>query len=702
MEPVVLIHSCSFSNIDSLYLSGEFQSVSDSLLSLLVSDSLLQDEILFRILGLYHGRAMEEQYVSLLDSLEMAGFGPLTGWKVSALDLGGTPENALIYVSPEHSVLYSWLSWQIDSLECLIDIPEDPAPWEVYAIVKSAPAGSLSTRMLGYMLDNVSLFPSFGGVICEELRISADSTGSQMPEILSEARSIPGGELLYIEMLALADSGSFEFWESIVNNCSPASGAAVEEILQRYPDNCIPHWDVVDHLVETGDIDLAREYAAAGDSRHRTGSDMAFLLKQARYTELLQLIGGIGAETPDSLRARAALFRAHALRGSQNHGSVHYPAYIEFAAGFPQHMQAREAAYNAGKYYDCEQEWSSAADAYLVSLNSSGSWEGDERAHWRGGFSLYMSGRFIDADSLWRIACDKWPSGYWRDEMLFWRGRLAGELGREYLRDSLLTAVATEHPWEFYGMLAARRQGISDSIRFPAPAINLMKDEACSLAVEMTARGFGAAAVEMLSAGTIGSPSAKAAALSLMGRHGDVLRLLRTADSDLREFSDTMLPDSLLCFYFPAPYRTVSLEATDTLDLEADILQGIMREESYFDRLVVSRAGAMGVIQLMPGTAHDVARWYELPYLEVEEFFDPSISIPYGALYIDRQHSRFNGEIPLFLAAYNAGPGNASRWIDMHGWNPADPELYIEQITYRETRMYVKKVQRSAWIYERR
>ena len=124
-------------------------------------------------------------------------------------------------------------------------------------------------------------------------------------------------------------------------------------------------------------------------------------------------------------------------------------------------------------------------------------------------------------------------------------------------------------------------------------------------------------------------------------------------------------------------------------------------DRSYFDRLVISRAGARGAIQLMPGTAYDVSRWYGLPRLEEDEFFDPVISVPYGALYIDRQRSRFNNDIPLFLAAYNAGPENSARWVNMHGWNPGDPELYIEQITYRETRMYVKKVLRSAWIYER-
>lgn len=702
LEPVEEIRIGLFSNIDSLYLAGEFQPVLDSLLFLLGADSTFQDEVLFRMLGLYHGRAMEDEFVTLLDSLELEGFGPLTGWKVSAMDLAGDPAGALVYLSSEQSSLRAWLSWEIDSLECWIDIPDDPAPGDAFAMACTAAPASLTPERLRFLAEYETLFPSVRDVLLRELKASADSACSWMVEILNEISQTPQSGLLLLEMQALADSGSFQYWEGTMSSGAFACSVAVEEILQRYPGEYSPGWDIVDCLAVSGEIDILLQYSSNGDAWHRTGSDMAVLRQQEKYSELLQLTGSVSDGDPDSIRARAALFRAHALKGAGNPGSVYYPACLAFAAEFPLHPFAREAAYNAGKYYDCEQEWNSAGDAYLTSLRTSGSWGGDERAHWRGGFSLYMSGRFMEADSLWSLACERWPAGYWRDEMLFWRARLAGELGRDILSDSLLLAVASEHPWEFYGLLAAERLGVRNGNGSPVPEIDLMDDGVCSLAIEMTASGFGIAAVEMLSGGSFGSPSVRAAALSLMGRHGCVLGLLRALDSNLREYSDVMLPDSLLCFYFPSPYRDLSLRATDSLALESNVLQGIMREESSFSRWVVSRAGAMGVIQLMPGTAYDVARWYGLPFLESDDFFDPAISVPYGALYINRQYGNFNGETPLFLAAYNAGPGNATRWVDMHGWNPADPELYIEQITYRETRMYVKKVLRSAWIYERR
>lgn len=690
-----------FTSADSLALLGMMDPAADSLVKLLDLHPELRDEILWRLLGLYHGMAMEDEFVRLADSLEMGGMGPLTGWKASALDLAGRPEEALLYVADSDPWLSAWLA-RDDSSRTVPEPPEVMFPGAALALAHTAQPGNLSPGGLAGLAEYAPLFPEVGSAILRHLRAAGDTSGTWRMNILASMEPGPGRDLLLAELRAEADSGSLRYWLELLETSGPAAAVAAGELLERFSGRFSPSWRAADRLAETGETALALEYSIAGDHWHRTGTEMAVLLSQKRYDLLLELTDGASAGWPDSLRARAALFRAHALRGAGRPAAVCHRAYLEFARSFPGHPQAREAAYNAGKYHDCEQQWSSGAEAYLVSLRASGAWEGDERGHWRGGFCLYMAGRYREADSLWTAGCLKWPKGYWRDEMLFWRARLAGELGDPHLRDSLLERVSMEHPWEFYGMLAARRLGLGTFPDLAVPDIRLSRDPVCSLAVFLTGEGYGLPAAEMLLTFS-GSPvENRAAALSLMGYHGYSLSLLRGLDSRLREVEGRMLPDSLLLLYFPSPYRGLAASATDTLLLEADILQGIMREESYFNRWVVSHAGARGVVQLMPSTAADVARWYGLPQLSEEGFFDPSASVPYGALYIDRQYRSFDGESPLFLAAYNAGPANASRWSGMHGWNPRDPEMYIEQITYRETRMYVKKVLRSAWIYERR
>ena len=367
---------------------------------------------------------------------------------------------------------------------------------------------------------------------------------------------------------------------------------------------------------------------------------------------------------------------------------------------------AREAAYLSGKYYDSEQLWEAAARAYHASLRCSGAWDGDERGYWRGGFSYYMSGEPSRADSIWYEGASLFPGGYWEDEMLFWRARTHSEGGDDDGSRRLLAEVADGHPWEFYGMLAGMRLGLQEpAFDWMPPAVPLGEsdeEETIQAAVKMVSQGYGSLAVEVLMDRADPLDGTRAYYLAVLGEYGPCLTTLRLLDTDLRELEGRILDSRWLPLYFPLPYRELILAESADLEVPSAALTGVIREESYFSRFVTSVAGARGLIQLMPGTAYDVARWYGLPQLTGDQFHDPYSSVRYGMIYIDRQYRSFGGEYPLFLAAYNAGPGNASRWRDGHGYASSDPELFIEQITYRETRIYVKKVLRSNWLYDGR
>ncbi|MBD3277057.1 MAG: transglycosylase SLT domain-containing protein [Candidatus Aegiribacteria sp.] len=691
-----------YSTTDSLYLAGNLRDAKNRLLAVLAEEPDQLDPVLFRLLGIYHGSARESRFVEILDSLEVQGYGPLTGWKVSALDLAEDPEIALLYAGGNDILLNRWLRWRADSTAGPAAVDPGMNLGQIYAAVVSAGEDTLDRTAIQLAASAVRFFPSVGRVLLRSIRLEADMDPGWSIRFLRSADTLPGTRLLLMQLEAEADSGSVLYWIEASHGTGGEALTAALELTERFQGQYTPYRRTADLLAEEGYTDEALEYSSSGDQWHRTKTALVAAYYDEDYCMLSLISDTLGPDAPDSLRARADYLVAESTRARGGSGRDRYLALLDFALEHPYHPRSRQAAYDAGKYHDCEQEWRAAAQAYLVSLRSSGTYGGDERAHWRGGFCLYMSGMFSKADSLWREGCEDWSEGYWRDEMLYWRARLADETGLTDQADSLRRVLALEHPWEFYGMLVADGSVGTPGISFAVPRIDLQANPLCSLAVSMTAEGYGVAAVEMLSRSAVGDTADRAAALSLLGRHGEALWLLRNLDMRLRENSSEKLPDTLLCFYFPAPYSELAESATDTLELEPSMLQGIMREESYFNRWVISSAGARGVVQLMPTTAYDVARWFGLPFLEEEDFFDPVISVPYGALYIDKQKRDFGRETPLFLAAYNAGPGNASRWVDMHGWNPADPPLYIEQITYRETRMYVKKVLRSAWIYERR
>jgi soluble lytic murein transglycosylase len=133
------------------------------------------------------------------------------------------------------------------------------------------------------------------------------------------------------------------------------------------------------------------------------------------------------------------------------------------------------------------------------------------------------------------------------------------------------------------------------------------------------------------------------------------------------------------------------------------LVHGITRQESSFDRSVVSHAGARGMMQLMPGTASDEARKAGVGYELGRLTSDPSYNVLLGSNHAQRLVSRYAGSYVLTAAAYNAGPGNVTKWIARYG-DPRKPNVdilaWIEQIPFMETRGYVQRVLENAVVYD--
>ena len=119
-----------------------------------------------------------------------------------------------------------------------------------------------------------------------------------------------------------------------------------------------------------------------------------------------------------------------------------------------------------------------------------------------------------------------------------------------------------------------------------------------------------------------------------------------------------------------------------------------MREESNFNPKIKSHAGACGLSQLMPGTASGCAKRMGVSYSSTK-IWDVPTNLQIGAWYLDTLHTRYKGNTALALAGYNAGEGNADRWLREIPDAPTD--LLVETISFRETRHYVKRVM-STWL----
>lgn len=135
--------------------------------------------------------------------------------------------------------------------------------------------------------------------------------------------------------------------------------------------------------------------------------------------------------------------------------------------------------------------------------------------------------------------------------------------------------------------------------------------------------------------------------------------------------------------------------------VEAPLVWAITRQESLFNPQARSASGAQGLMQLMPGTAKEVARKADLPY-QPGKIYDGTYNLQLGSHYLSHMVRQFDGSYILAIASYNAGPGRIRQWLNTYGHPGKTPEQavdWIERIPYSETRNYVQRVLENLQVY---
>lgn len=149
---------------------------------------------------------------------------------------------------------------------------------------------------------------------------------------------------------------------------------------------------------------------------------------------------------------------------------------------------------------------------------------------------------------------------------------------------------------------------------------------------------------------------------------------------------------------YPQNYAEYVETYTEAYGVPESLVYAVIRTESGFDSGVVSSAGAVGLMQLMPDTFTWLTNEILFDHLESGMLYDPETNIKYGTYYLSRLYDRY-GDWELALAAYNGGPGNVDEWLADPAYS--DGEGGLSKIPFRETRRYVKKVTDAREVYER-
>jgi soluble lytic murein transglycosylase len=146
----------------------------------------------------------------------------------------------------------------------------------------------------------------------------------------------------------------------------------------------------------------------------------------------------------------------------------------------------------------------------------------------------------------------------------------------------------------------------------------------------------------------------------------------------------------------PAPSARDIVAAARAARLDPHLVASIALEESAFNPLALSPAGARGLLQVMPATGAELARGLGIRPFDAKRLYEPALNLRLGCVYFRRLVDQLGGVAPA-LAAYNAGATRAKRW-EAAG-DAADPERYVERIPVPVTRSYVKRILANVRLY---
>ena len=367
----------------------------------------------------------------------------------------------------------------------------------------------------------------------------------------------------------------------------------------------------------------------------------------------------------------------------------------------PNSSEAAEVAWSRASQADSRGELDSALRQYAV-LSS------NARTHARAGQARMRSGQIylgrsdrVQAAGVFEGYLEDFPEGRRWQEASYWAGRMRMELGDTSAAEKHIRQIKTRDPVSYYAVIGAELLGelytmnVSDA---DDPAIPPWLNRGLSDIDLFTEAGLEQAAVAEIDRLREVARTSKndmlglAEGLIARGRTIDGINLGWALRDEGHEWDSRLIRVA-----FPLPYLDLIRREAMEWGVDPIILAAIIRQESAFKADIVSRAGAIGLMQVMPPTGTQLARVHGPSDFQEAHLASPEVSLHLGAAYFVEMSARYDGVLPLILSAYNAGPTRATRWKQYP--EISDLLRFTERIPFVETRGYVKNVRRNLGIY---
>ena len=469
--------------------------------------------------------------------------------------------------------------------------------------------------------------------------------------------------------------------------------------------------------------DAADEYRGLRDEvspEERPATEVALataLEKNGRYKDAKQILDSVPQNAPEEVNAQRLFLLGEICRATDDQdGFLRLQDELRKAA--PASPWLEQSLLASGNMYLLKKDYDHAIDAYRELQQRFPGGSRASYAHWRAAWLSLRLGRTEEAaqESEQQIAL--YPASGEIPAALYWRGRLAEEAGELAMARAFYEKLSERFRNYYYAELARQRLKLLKSAepvhyalldRVPplnaGPEITVADPPANDFRVQkaqlLENGGLVDLAVREIQGGANDQQGNWAMAEQARlyqdgGRYDRAIQVLKRAVPNYFAVDVPQLPRAYWEALFPKPYWADLKRYAAQNALDPYLVASLIRQESEFNPAAVSRANAVGLMQLLPVTGKKTARELKLGHYNSSQLYTPDMNLQLGTHYFKSLVDKF-GSFEYALAAYNAGTDRVEDWLA--AGNYRDQQEFVESIPFTETREYVQAILRNANVY---
>jgi len=381
------------------------------------------------------------------------------------------------------------------------------------------------------------------------------------------------------------------------------------------------------------------------------------------------------------------------------------------------------ALLSAGNMYLLKKDYDNAIAEYRELYENFPRGSRAAYAHWKATWLLFRLNRMDDAKRELERQVSLYPSSQEMPAALYWRARLAEEDGNVAMARAWYGELSRRFRNYYYGDLARNRLAklprssrtttgrdmvlnaipaaspLGPDVRITQPPTDDLRYEKAELLANAGLTDFAVKELQMENGGGGANWATLQVAkiYRMSGQDYRALQFVKRAVPGYYSLEVSQLPRPYWDALFPRPFWTELRRYAAANRLDPYLVAALIRQESEFNPGAVSRANALGLMQLLPRVGRGEARELHLWRYSTRLLLTPAVNLRLGTRYFRKMIDEYNGRVEYALAAYNAGTNRVDDWLA--AGNYRDNAEFVESIPFTETREYVQAILRNADIY---